>query len=66
MEIKSKLTPHQQEVFEKITSKIKKNLSSRISNILLSDRFLSLTGAAGTGKSYMTSAIVKEIDCFKS
>ena len=64
MEIKSKLTPHQQEVFEKITSKIKKNLSSRISNILLSDRFLSLTGAAGTGKSYMTSAIVNEINCF--
>ena len=30
MEIKSKLTPHQQEVFEKITSKIKKNLSSTI------------------------------------
>ena len=59
MEIKSKLTPHQQEVFEKITSKIKKNLSSRISNILLSDRFL-----AGTGKSYMTSAIVNEINCF--
>ena len=50
MEIKSKLTPHQQEVFEKITSKIKKNLSSRISNILLSDRFLSLTGAAETEK----------------
>ena len=64
MEIKSKLTPHQQEVFEKITSKIKKNLSSTINNILLSDRFLSLTGAAGTGKSYMTSAIVNEINCF--
>ena len=49
MDVKSKLTPHQLEVFEKITSKIKENLSSRVSNISLSDRFLSLTGAAGTG-----------------
>ena len=64
MEVKSRLTPHQLEVFEKITSKIKENLSSRVSNISLSDRFLSLTGAAGTGKSFLTSAIVDEIDNF--
>lgn len=62
MDIKSKLTPHQLEVFEEITSKIKENLSRRVSNIPLSDRFLSLTGAAGTGKSYLTAAIVDEID----
>ena len=64
MDVKSRLTPHQLEVFEKITSKIKENLSSRVSNISLSDRFLSLTGAAGTGKSFLTSAIVDEIDNF--
>lgn len=62
MEVKSRLTPHQLEVFEEITNKIKDNLSRRVSNIPLSDRFLSLTGAAGTGKSYLTSAIVDEID----
>ena len=62
MDIKSKLTPHQLEVFEEITSKIKDNLSKRVNSISLSDRFLSLTGAAGTGKSYLTAAIVDEID----
>ena len=62
MDVKSKLTPHQLEIFEEITSKIKENLSRRVSSIPLSDRFLSLTGAAGTGKSYLTSAIVDEID----
>ena len=62
MDVKSKLTPHQLEVFEEITSKIKDNLSKRVNSISLSDRFLSLTGAAGTGKSYLTAAIVDEID----
>ena len=62
MDVKSKLTPHQLEVFEEITSKIKDNLSKRVNSIPLSDRFLSLTGAAGTGKSYLTAAIVDEID----
>ena len=62
MEVKSKLTQHQQEVFEEITDKIKENLSSRVTSIPIADRFLSLTGAAGTGKSYLTAAIVDEID----
>lgn len=62
MDVKSKLTPHQLEVFEEITNKIKDNLSRRVSSISLSDRFLSLTGAAGTGKSYLTAAIIDEID----
>ena len=62
MEVKSRLTPHQQEFFEEITNKIKQNLSRRATNIPISDRFLSLTGAAGTGKSYLTAAILDEID----
>lgn len=59
---KGQLSSHQQEVFDEITQKIKQNLSLRVSNIPLSDRFLSLIGAAGTGKSYLTSKIVEEID----
>lgn len=62
MEVKSRLTPHQLEVFKEITNKIKDNLSSRVTSIPIADRFLSLTGAAGTGKSYLTAAIVDEID----
>ena len=61
---KSQLSSHQQEVFQQITDKIKENLLSKIVNIPLFARFLSLTGAAGTGKSYLTAAIVDEIDNF--
>ncbi len=61
---KSQLSEHQQEVFQQITDKIKENLLSKIVNIPLFARFLSLTGAAGTGKSYLTAAIVDEIDNF--
>lgn len=61
---KSQLSEHQQEVFQQITEKIKENLLSKIVNIPLFARFLSLTGAAGTGKSYLTAAIVDEIDNF--
>lgn len=59
---KEQLSQHQQEVFTQITDKIKENLSLGISSIPLYNRFLSLTGAAGTGKSYLTAAIVDEID----
>ena len=61
---KRQLSSHQQEVFQQITDKIKENLLSKIVNIPLFARFLSLTGAAGTGKSYLTAAIVDEIDNF--
>lgn len=61
---KSQLSEHQQEVFVQITDKIKENLLSKIVNIPLFARFLSLTGAAGTGKSYLTAAILDEIDNF--
>ena len=61
---KSQLSEHQQEVFQQVTDKIKENLLSKIVNIPLFARFLSLTGAAGTGKSYLTAAIVDEIDNF--
>jgi exodeoxyribonuclease V len=60
--MEAKLTSHQQEVFKEITNQIKENLSSRVTSIHISARFLSLTGAAGTGKSYLTAAIVDEID----
>jgi ATP-dependent exoDNAse (exonuclease V) alpha subunit len=60
--MEAKLTSHQQEVFKEITNQIKENLSSRITDIPLKNRLLSLTGAAGTGKSYLTAAIVEEID----
>ena len=62
MEVKSRLIPHQEKVFDEITNKIKENLSSRVTNIPIADRFLSLTGAAGSGKSYLTAAILDEID----
>ena len=60
----SQLSEHQQEEFQQITDNIKENLLSKIVNIPLFARFLSLTGAAGTGKSYLTAAIVDEIDNF--
>lgn len=57
----SKLTEHQKEVFEKIILEIKSNLFSFTKVEKIEDRLISLTGAAGTGKSYLTAAIVKEI-----
>jgi ATP-dependent exoDNAse (exonuclease V) alpha subunit len=53
------LTLHQQEVFENIVS----NIDARLSNILkttnINDYLFSLMGSAGTGKTYLTTQIVK-------
>ena len=52
------LTPHQQEIFNKIISLIE----SKVSQILKSDiedYLISLSGPAGTGKTYLTTQIAK-------
>ncbi|WP_294966974.1 AAA family ATPase [Sulfurimonas sp.] len=55
----NELTPHQKEVFDNVTSLIE----ARVKNILktenINDYMLSLTGAAGTGKTYLTAQIAK-------
>ena len=60
--MKDTLTTHQQKVFEEITNDIKKNLFSLSKSDNIEDRILSLTGAAGTGKSFLTTQIAKTID----
>jgi len=57
----SALTPHQQEAFEAIVNSIKHNLFSFYSNGNIEDHILSLSGAAGTGKSFLTTEIVKSL-----
>jgi len=59
--LESKLTAHQQEVFETIIDNIKENLFSFSKNNEIESRLLSLTGSAGTGKSYLTVQIAEEI-----
>lgn len=59
--MKTQLTSHQQEVFDKIIEDIKRNLFSFTKSENIEDYMISLTGAAGTGKSYLTAQIVKEI-----
>jgi len=61
MSISTSLTPHQQEVFNAIISNIKYNLSSFFQNHYIEDRLISLSGPAGTGKSYLTTQIVKAL-----
>jgi len=60
--MKDTLTTHQQKVFEAITRDIKGNLFSFSKSDNIEDRILSLTGAAGTGKSFLTAQIAKTID----
>lgn len=55
------MTQHQQEVFNAITTDIKENLFSFYKSDDLESHLLSLTGAAGTGKSFLTAQITKEI-----
>lgn len=56
-----KLTLHQHEVFKSITNNIKDNLVSFYKTDDIENYLLSLTGAAGTGKSFLTAQIAKEI-----
>lgn len=54
-----KLTVHQREVFNKITALIEKQVKSILKSDNIYDYMLSLTGAAGTGKTYLTSQLAK-------
>lgn len=55
------MTKHQEEVFNAIVTEIKDNLYSFYRSGYTEDSLLSLTGAAGTGKSYIIAQITKEI-----
>jgi ATP-dependent exoDNAse (exonuclease V) alpha subunit len=54
-DISSSLTAHQKEIFEKIVYKI----DDIIKTNMMWDNILSLSGAAGTGKTFLTAKIVK-------
>jgi len=53
------LTSHQKEIFDQIINEIVKNNTSILKTTDIADYLLSLFGPAGTGKSYMTTQIVK-------
>lgn len=55
----NELTPHQREVFNNVTSLIDSKVKSILKSNNLDDYMLSLTGAAGTGKTYLTTQIAK-------
>lgn len=59
--MKPHLTQHQKEVFEDIISDIKQNLTSPFRGNI-EDHFISLSGPAGTGKSFLTAQIIKTIN----
>ena len=59
--MKANLTQHQQEVFEPIINDIKENLFSFYKNNDIENRILSLSSPAGTGKSFITTEIVKTL-----
>lgn len=58
---KIKLTQHQEEIFELIMNQIKVNMSFSKNTNNLENRILSLTGPAGTGKSFLTAKIIYEV-----
>ena len=58
-ESKNQLTAHQNEVFENITALIDKRVKSILKTDNINDYMLSLTGAAGTGKTFLTAQIAK-------
>lgn len=55
----NKLTQHQKEVFNSVTSLIDSRVKSILKTDDIYDYMLSLTGAAGTGKTYLTAQIAK-------
>jgi ATP-dependent exoDNAse (exonuclease V) alpha subunit len=57
--ISSTLTPHQNEVFTSITTLIDRRVKSILKTDNTNDYMLSLTGAAGTGKTFLTAQIAK-------
>lgn len=58
----AKLTPHQQEFFDDIVSDISKILNTYDTTIVQNSNknFFSLSGSAGTGKTFVTSKLVEE------
>jgi hypothetical protein len=53
------LTEHQQVIFNGITALLEEKLSSLLKSSNINEYMISLTGAAGTGKTYLTTQIVK-------
>ncbi len=53
------LTQHQKEVFDTIIEVVGSKVSSILKSTNIEDYLLSLTGAAGTGKTYLTTQIAK-------
>ncbi len=58
----AKLTPHQQKVFDAILKDIDEILSTykKTDMKTVSEHFISLSGSAGTGKTFVTSKLVEE------
>jgi hypothetical protein len=55
----SSLTPHQQTIFDGITSIIDAKISNILKSTNIHDSMISLSGAAGTGKTFLTAQIAK-------
>jgi len=53
------LTQHQREIFQNITSFIDSKVTSVLKTTNIEDYMISLTGAAGTGKTFLTAQLVK-------
>jgi len=58
-ETPSPLTKHQQKIFNKIVEQIDTKVPSLLKSSRIEDYLLSLTGAAGTGKTFLTVQIAK-------
>jgi ATP-dependent exoDNAse (exonuclease V) alpha subunit len=58
-ENKNQLTTHQNEVFQNVTALIDSRVKSILKTNDINDYMLSLTGAAGTGKTFLTAQIAK-------
>jgi len=53
------LTSHQQEIFNNIISMIESKVTNVLKSTNINDYLISLAGAAGTGKTYLTTQIAK-------
>ncbi len=53
------LTTHQQEIFNSLVTDIETKVSSILKSTNIEDYLLSLTGAAGTGKTYLTAQLAQ-------
>ena len=58
-ENKNQLTTHQNEVFENVIALIDSRVKTILKTDDINDYMLSLTGAAGTGKTFLTAQIAK-------